>query len=65
MVSGLKCKSSLFADDVSLWSSHDDIETIAQDMNADLSFDLVMGKEQWHEVWIEEVQGDVVPKEEG
>ena len=46
MVSGLKCKSSLFADDVSLWSSHDDIETIAQDMNADLSFDLVMGKEQ-------------------
>ena len=34
MVSGLKCKSSLF--DVSLWSSHDHIGTIAQDMNADL-----------------------------
>ena len=27
MVCGLKCKSSLFADDVSLWSSHDDIDT--------------------------------------
>ena len=37
MVSGVKCKSSLFADDVSLWSSHDDIVTIVQDMNADLS----------------------------
>jgi len=44
--SGLRCKSSLFADDVSLRSSHDDIDTIAEDMNADLSlilhFDTVL-----------------------
>ena len=62
-----------FTGNVSLWSSHDDIDTIAQDMNTDLSLmsswgrnnDLKFGLKKCKVMWFQKKRAEFLRNQNG